>query len=87
MALTKDEIDQIIRDVKDNQARLEACPKHRFTNVGCRDEGYSRPYRSRQCEHCGGKMEDSDIMHYARGYKAAGGNPADVCVFFDGTTL
>lgn len=71
--------------VKANRAKLDACPRHYFGNVGEGD--YSQPKKKRVCANCGGEMNDRDIITYARGYKAAGGNPDDVGKFYNGESL
>lgn len=35
----------------------------------------------------GGEMADPNIIIYAKGYKAAGGNPDDIGLFCDGQSL
>lgn len=56
-------------------ARERACPKHRF-EIG--DGPYAMGVKY-QCVHCGTQKRLMDIGDYMRGYKAAGGNPKDVC--------
>lgn len=55
--------------VKANNRKLHACPAHKFD-----PSGY-RMGMKLTCQNCDGEMRAPDIMNYARGYQAAGGNP------------
>lgn len=80
--------DQLWEDIKANTAKLNACPRHAFGSVvGDRTLGVRSRHNKRTCQNCGGTMEDSAIVTYTRGYKAAGGNPDDIMKFVDGESL
>ena len=83
--MDKSEAHELLKEIKANHARLNSCAKHAFgTVIGDRSGGYSPRQNMRTCQHCGGTMEDSQIIIYAKGYKAAGGNPDDIGLFCDG---
>lgn len=64
MSLTKNEVEQIWRDVKENKAALDSCEgPHDFRVIG---EGLRRTY---QCSLCGGTISLSYYLWYARGLK------------------
>lgn len=86
--MDKSEASALLRKVKENNEALRACPKHSFgAVVGDRSAGYSPRQNMRTCAVCGGTMDDRDVVLYARGYKAAGGNPDDIGLFCDGQAL
>lgn len=64
----------MLKAIRANRARLDACPKHRF-------ELSEPPYHIGQdatCVNCHGEMKLTQIDEYVRGYRAAGGNPCDI---------
>jgi hypothetical protein len=65
---------KIWEEVKANRAKLDACPRHRFTG-GDTILGL-RIGQKMTCTVCGGQMELTDVGQYIRGYEAAG-KPAD----------
>lgn len=70
--------------VKANQDKLRSCPAHKFGKVlGARNN----PPSGYPCENCKGYMSAHNIYIYTRGFKAAGGNPDNVALFFDGSSL
>lgn len=86
--MDKSEAAGLLKEIKANHAKLNSCAKHEFGKVvGDRTNGYSPRQNMRTCQQCGGTMEDRDIVLYAKGYKAAGGNPDDIGLFCDGTAL
>lgn len=60
--------------IKDNQRRLDACPKHRFPEW---PEILSMGTKF-TCEHCKAYIDAIHAYSYVMGYKAAGGEPSDV---------
>lgn len=64
---------------KANRVRLDECPKH-FFDLG--EPPFALGSKCR-CVNCGGIMDLTAINQYARGYKAAGGNPNDVVRDFE----
>jgi hypothetical protein len=67
---------RIMQDIRDNQAKLDGCKRHRFPTTPV--AGQARFRQRYQCEHCAGEVDASAIMNYCAGYAAAGGDPADV---------
>lgn len=67
------EAKQLWDEVKENIARLEACPRHQF-------EGRLKPAPGEKvlCIRCNGQMSHLDANQYLRGYQAAGGDPVDI---------
>lgn len=61
--------------IRDRLNRADACPKHRY-EVGPGPYAMGTKYR---CVHCGDERRMHEIGQYVRGYKAAGGDPRDVC--------
>ena len=64
------------QEVKENHAKLYNCPKHKFPEM---TKVMAISNKLIICENCGGGMRSIDIQKYCRGYKAAGGNPDDIC--------
>ena len=65
---------ELLAEVRANQAKLDACPRHYF------DPG-DPPYKFGSkftCTKCGGIMDAVHAFRYVQGYKAAGANPNDV---------
>lgn len=86
--MDKSEATDLMKQIKANHASLNSCPKHAFGKVvGDRSGGYSPRQNMRICQNCGGSMEDRDVILYAKGYKAAGGDPDDIGLFCDGQAL
>lgn len=70
---------KLLEAIRANQTKLADCPKH-FFDLG------EPPYRFGMkvtCQNCGGFMNATDILPYAQGYKAAGGNPNEVVTNFE----
>lgn len=70
--MTRAEADALLKDIRSNHARRDACPRHLFLSEMLT---IGRPMR---CEHCGSTMQITDAGFYVKGYVAAGGNPNDV---------
>lgn len=72
--LGPDEIQRIFREARANQGRLRSCPRHRF------DEPVDAANLRQQpmCIECGGEMRRTDVLVYADGYAAAGGDRSDI---------
>ena len=69
---SREEILSIWEEVKANKARLDACPRHRFTPVPVRlGDRFT-------CTACGGVVNLADLGNYVKGYRAAGGDPNDI---------
>jgi hypothetical protein len=65
-------------EVQANLARLRSCGRHRFPPL---TGEFPKKYR---CEFCGGEAGVDYVTAYAAGFKAAGGDPKDVCSNIDG---
>ncbi len=63
----------ILKEVKDNRQKLDGCTRHKFPT-----KPEYRIGEHHTCENCGGQIRIVEIAHYARGYKAAGGNPDEI---------
>lgn len=86
--MDKSEAFELLEQIKANRLKLNSCARHDFGNViGDRSGGLSPRQNMRICQNCGGSMEDRDVILYAKGYKAAGGNPDDIGLFCDGQAL
>ncbi|HCJ5492465.1 TPA: hypothetical protein NUW79_003105 [Escherichia coli] len=86
--MDKSEATELLKHVQENQAKLNSCARHQFGPViGGRALGQTFLQNKRTCENCGGEMADPNIIIYAKGYKAAGGNPDDIGLFCDGQSL
>ena len=86
--MEKSEAATLWQQVKENRLKLDSCARHDFGKVvGDRSGGASPRANMRTCRRCEGRMEDHDIVIYAKGYKAAGGNPDDIGLFCDGQAL
>ena len=86
--MDKSEAFELLEQIKANRLKLNSCARHEFGKVvGDRSGGPSPRQNMRTCAVCGGTMDDRDVVLYARGYKAAGGNPDDVMKFVDGDSL
>lgn len=75
MTITRKELHDIFLDVKENHKKRIKCPHHDF---GKYPKGIGHHNTRLTCRHCGAWMNVLDIIHYADGYAAAGGNPNDV---------
>lgn len=62
-------------EIQARAARERACPKHRY-EIGPGPYTMGVKY---QCAHCGAQKRMMDIGDYIAGYKAAGGDPLDIC--------
>lgn len=76
--ISKEEARKMLDEVRENARRLYSCPRHSF---GIVLSGHIK--NNHVCRNCCGNMSERDIILYARGYKAAGGNPNDVGRFID----
>ncbi len=86
--MDKSQAYELMEQIKENHARLNSCARHEFGKViGDRSSGFSPRQNMRTCSRCEGKMDDAQIILYAKGYKAAGGNPDDIGLFIDGQAL
>lgn len=63
--------------IKANHAKLDACPRHDFGEIGEVTFGMKLT-----CKRCGGEMHAIRANDYARGYEAAGGNPDEIIANF-----
>lgn len=70
----KSAIKRIFEQVKQNQAKLKGCKRHRFGIIA----HVGRSLDTHECLECGGSMKFHDIYVYSLGYKANGGNPDDI---------
>lgn len=72
--MDSDEIKRIFAEKRENNDKLNACPRHLFapSNVKLVVGG------SAECERCGGKMAILAVNQYIRGYEAAGGDANDI---------
>jgi hypothetical protein len=64
----------IYEEIKENQARLDACKKHHFPTFPERVEFGMKL----DCSKCGGSMNAVHAFAYTQGYVAAGGNGNDI---------
>ncbi|MGG5810966.1 hypothetical protein [Falsiroseomonas sp. CW058] len=64
-----------LAEIQARVARERACPKHRF-EIGAGPYAMGVKY---QCAHCGAQKRLMDIGDYIAGYRAAGGDPNDIC--------
>jgi hydrogenase maturation factor HypF (carbamoyltransferase family) len=65
--------------IKANRRKLDECKQHAFIDA-------SPPYHmyhAFHCTNCGGHMQAIEAAQYARGFKAAGGNPNLIIPNFD----
>ncbi len=86
--MDKSEAFELLEQIKANRLKLNSCAKHDFGKIiGDRSNGPSPRQNMRTCKRCEGRMEDHDIIIYAKGYKAAGGNPDEIGLFCDGQAL
>lgn len=86
--MNNEEARSLMRDIRENAEKIRKCQQHVFGDVlGAPSEGVAAFNARRTCMDCGGTMKDSDIVHYARGYKAAGGDPDDIAMFYDGGSI
>ena len=70
--MTRAEADELLKDIRANNAKRDACPRHLFLSEKLT---LGQPLR---CEHCGSTMQITDAGFYVKGYMAAGGRPDDV---------
>lgn len=70
--MTRAEADELLKDIRANHAKRDACPRHLFL--------YEKLTFGQQmrCEHCRSTMQITDAGFYVKGYMAHGGNPDDV---------
>lgn len=71
--VVKLDVKAVLADAVANRKRLLACPRHRFEPVVIERLGTHHA-----CLVCGGVMRLTEIGDYARGYRAAGGDPDDI---------
>ena len=64
----------ILKQVRENLAKLRSCKKHKF----CREAFGDYKVRKVTCLNCGGTMDKFAIYKYIEGYEAAGGNANDI---------
>lgn len=66
----------MLDEIKENQARLDACSKHHFpswpTDIS------THLHLKVDCSKCGGTIDALRAASYARGYAAAGGDPNEI---------
>lgn len=75
----------LLKQVQENQAKLNSCPGHKFGDVlGDKTKLVSHTFT---CQVCGGTMRAASIYIYAKGYKAAGKDPDDVARYVDGVSI
>jgi hypothetical protein len=67
-------IENLFAKAKENQRRLNGCPRHNFGAVMLVNSIMARW----TCQVCGGEMSIGDIRLYAAGYVASGGAEADI---------
>lgn len=67
--------------IKENRAKLDACPRHDFGELPEIVFGLQL-----KCKRCEGLMDATRANDYARGYEAAGGNPDEIIANFRGGT-
>jgi hypothetical protein len=72
--ISKDEMQQLWEEVKENNRKWRRCPKHFFPH---KDGVYGLRAKA-TCANCGAWADLSAVMDYTRGYVAAGGDPNDV---------
>lgn len=70
---------QILKEIRENRAKLDSCAKHKF-DLG---EPPFKLASKAVCLNCGGKEALTAIGDYCKGYKAAGGNPNDIVENFE----
>lgn len=76
--LTGAEIKQYLAEHKENIAKRRACPGHRFPPLVAEwDHKY-------ECSVCGATAKSEYVVDYCEGYKAAGGDPREVCANVEG---
>lgn len=66
------EFKELLKEVRDNAARLDRCPRHEYED---------KPIRlgdTPVCVKCQGTMALTNIGQYIRGYQAAGQDPEDI---------
>lgn len=64
MTISREEMDQIIANVRANHAKLQACPRHYFVDTGRRRIG---PLY--ECRNCGGEVNSEKVHWYELGLK------------------
>lgn len=64
----------MLAEVRQNLARRDACPRHRFPARGAT---YVMGEKL-TCEVCGSQMKLTEVGQYIRGFVAAGGTATDV---------
>lgn len=88
--MNNEEARSLMRDIRENAEKIRKCSQHVFGDVlgGPDNEGSVYNYNARRtCMECGGTMKETEIVNYARGYKAAGGDPDDIAMFYDGSSI
>lgn len=78
--MTPEESKAMLAAIKENQRKLDYCPRHQF-------EPMEPPYKMGQkfeCKRCGGFLNAINAYAYVRGYEAHGGNADDVMLGFNG---
>jgi hypothetical protein len=76
--MTGPELKALWEKAKDDYARLRACPRHRFLPV------FSEQPKKYRCETCDGEANTEYVMAYCAGFRAAGGDPREVCSSING---
>lgn len=68
------DIRELWEEVKENRRKLDSCKVHDFGKL---PEEFT-PSRRFVCKNCGGAMTVCEVMSYASGYRAAGGDPNNI---------
>lgn len=67
------DVKKMLESVKDNIAKRNACPRHRFQPPEKYEFG-----QKHTCLVCGSVMRGPEILFYIRGYEAHGGSADDI---------
>jgi hypothetical protein len=70
--IEKSDVLAVWERVKENREKVGSCTRHRF------EGGNPDPLGNKQCAACGGELSKTAIVNYIAGYRAAGGDPADI---------
>jgi hypothetical protein len=73
--MTPETINAMMDEIQANQKALNGCPRHLFIRP---DKGW-RIGQKITCENCKGVVSNVYMGNYIQGYKAAGGDPKDIC--------
>jgi hypothetical protein len=63
---------KLLAEIQANSKLIANCPRHRV------DPTNHKFGQKMTCLNCGGKRDAYSFLMYARGYKAAGGDPNDI---------